>query len=189
MKPFQVASKLRQIAAAIDNSRNPRRELVTADLRKIIGSLRIGKFDKREFDEIKKGIENLIERVESQGWNSTAKKLSEAISTLKTDLEALQGKKAPRLRIEAGTRLGLMFSPKQPSGNLADQFNADEIYPTFRSKGVPGLFKDNVDITNQYPNAEIYFGDHPAGIDYGFVVWVEMGNDAAYYSAGTGEWY
>jgi hypothetical protein len=39
MKPSQVAHKLRQIATAIDNSRSPRRDLVAADLKQIIGSM------------------------------------------------------------------------------------------------------------------------------------------------------
>jgi hypothetical protein len=40
MKPSQVASKLRQIASTIDNSKNPRKDLVAADLKKVIGNLR-----------------------------------------------------------------------------------------------------------------------------------------------------
>lgn len=36
MKPSQVSTKLRQIAAAIDNSKNPRRDLVAADLKRVI---------------------------------------------------------------------------------------------------------------------------------------------------------
>lgn len=36
MKPSQVSARLRQIAAAIDNSKNPRRDLVAADLRRIV---------------------------------------------------------------------------------------------------------------------------------------------------------
>jgi hypothetical protein len=39
MKPSQVASKLRQIAAAIDNSKNPRADLVARDLKRIIVSV------------------------------------------------------------------------------------------------------------------------------------------------------
>jgi len=36
MKPSQIASKLRQIASAIDNSKNPRQDLVAQDLRRVI---------------------------------------------------------------------------------------------------------------------------------------------------------
>jgi hypothetical protein len=43
MKPSEVAFKLRQIAAAIDNSRNPRRDLVARDLKRIIAA--VGPFD------------------------------------------------------------------------------------------------------------------------------------------------
>jgi len=39
MKPSQVASKLRRIAAAIDNSKNPRPDLVAADLRRIVANM------------------------------------------------------------------------------------------------------------------------------------------------------
>lgn len=39
MKPSQVSTKLRQIAAAIDNSENPCRDLVAADLRRIVASV------------------------------------------------------------------------------------------------------------------------------------------------------
>lgn len=37
MKPSQVASKLRQIAVAIGNSKSPRPDLVVADLRRLAG--------------------------------------------------------------------------------------------------------------------------------------------------------
>jgi hypothetical protein len=100
MRPFEVSAKLRQIAATIDNSRNPRRDLVAADLKKIIGNLRVGKFDRTVFDKVKNGIDDLIKKAESQGWESTAEKLNEAKGSLKEDLEALQGKKAPGLRIQ-----------------------------------------------------------------------------------------
>jgi hypothetical protein len=36
MKPSHIASRLRQIAAAIDNSKNPRRDLVARDLQQVI---------------------------------------------------------------------------------------------------------------------------------------------------------
>ncbi len=36
MKPSKIASKLRQIAANIDKSKNPRRDLVAADLKRVI---------------------------------------------------------------------------------------------------------------------------------------------------------
>jgi len=39
MKPSQVASKLRQIAAAIDNSKNPRKDLVAADLHRVVTAI------------------------------------------------------------------------------------------------------------------------------------------------------
>ena len=39
MKPSQVASKLRQISVAIDNSKSPRGNLVAADLRRIVAEL------------------------------------------------------------------------------------------------------------------------------------------------------
>ena len=39
MKPVQVASKLRQIADIIDRSKNPRRNLVAADLKRIVSLL------------------------------------------------------------------------------------------------------------------------------------------------------
>jgi hypothetical protein len=42
MKPSQVASKLRQIAAAIDNSRNPRADLVARDLKRIVAAVEPG---------------------------------------------------------------------------------------------------------------------------------------------------
>jgi len=41
MKPSQVASKLRKIATTIDNSKNPRRDLVAADLKRIIAATEI----------------------------------------------------------------------------------------------------------------------------------------------------
>jgi hypothetical protein len=40
MNPDQLSSLLRQIAAKIDNSRQPSRELVAADLRRVIAGLR-----------------------------------------------------------------------------------------------------------------------------------------------------
>lgn len=39
MKPEQVASRLRQIASAIDNSKKPKAALVAADIKKVIASL------------------------------------------------------------------------------------------------------------------------------------------------------
>lgn len=39
MKPSQVAYKLRQIAGVIDKSKNPRRDLVAADLKQIVAIL------------------------------------------------------------------------------------------------------------------------------------------------------
>jgi len=39
MKPSQVAAKLRQIASAIDNSNNPRKDLVAADLKRVISRI------------------------------------------------------------------------------------------------------------------------------------------------------
>lgn len=39
MKPSQVASKLRQIATAIDNSKSPRVDLVVEDLKRIAGGI------------------------------------------------------------------------------------------------------------------------------------------------------
>jgi hypothetical protein len=39
MKPSQVSNKLRQIAAAIGNSKNPRKDLVAADLRRLVSAL------------------------------------------------------------------------------------------------------------------------------------------------------
>jgi hypothetical protein len=39
MKPFQTVGKLRQIAAAIENSKRPDRNLVAEDLKKIIANL------------------------------------------------------------------------------------------------------------------------------------------------------
>ena len=42
MKPSQIASKLRQIASAIDKSKNPRRDLVAAGINSILASIRIG---------------------------------------------------------------------------------------------------------------------------------------------------
>jgi hypothetical protein len=39
MKPAQIASKLRQIATAIDNSKNPCRDLVEQDLRRVIAAV------------------------------------------------------------------------------------------------------------------------------------------------------
>jgi len=40
MKPSQLASQLRRIAAAIDKSRNPDRTLVARDLKKVLASVR-----------------------------------------------------------------------------------------------------------------------------------------------------
>lgn len=42
MKPSRVTSKLRQIATALDNSKNPRRDLVAADLKKLITAVEEG---------------------------------------------------------------------------------------------------------------------------------------------------
>jgi hypothetical protein len=39
MKPSQVSQELRRIAAALDNSKKPRSDLVAKDIRKILGSL------------------------------------------------------------------------------------------------------------------------------------------------------
>lgn len=39
MKPSQLSSILRRIAAAIDNSKSPSRELVAEDLRRVISNL------------------------------------------------------------------------------------------------------------------------------------------------------
>jgi len=39
MKPSEVASKLRQIAAAIEKSENPRKDLVAADLKRVIAAV------------------------------------------------------------------------------------------------------------------------------------------------------
>jgi len=41
MKPSQLASQLRRIAAAIDNSRNPDRTLVARDLKKVLVAIRV----------------------------------------------------------------------------------------------------------------------------------------------------
>jgi len=41
MKPSQVAAKLRQIASAIDNSNNPRKDLVAADLKRVIAAVSV----------------------------------------------------------------------------------------------------------------------------------------------------
>jgi hypothetical protein len=90
MKPYQVALKLRQIAATIDNSKNPRRELVASDLYQLISVLRVGATFKREtYDEVKNGIEDLAKKADDMGWESTAKKLGEAKQSLKEDLEAI----------------------------------------------------------------------------------------------------
>lgn len=106
MKPSEVSTKLRQIATAIDRSKNPDRDLVTQDLRRIVSHLQIGaKFDKKTFDEVKDGIEDLINKAESMGWGSTAKKLREAKGSLKDDLEAVstlkkqQGPSRQRIQI------------------------------------------------------------------------------------------
>jgi hypothetical protein len=45
MKPSQMAQKLRQIASAIDNSKNPRRDLVAADLRRIVAVIDDGEYE------------------------------------------------------------------------------------------------------------------------------------------------
>jgi hypothetical protein len=39
VKPSEVSAKLRQIAATIDRSRNPRRDLVASDIRKIVATM------------------------------------------------------------------------------------------------------------------------------------------------------
>jgi hypothetical protein len=39
MRPSQVSKTLRQIAAKIDNSKNPKRELVAADLKRILAAI------------------------------------------------------------------------------------------------------------------------------------------------------
>jgi len=38
-KPSEIAKNLRRIAAAIDNSKNPKKEYVIADLKKVLASL------------------------------------------------------------------------------------------------------------------------------------------------------
>ena len=44
MRPDQLAKSLRQIAAKIDNSKNPKRELVARDLKRIIAKLPGGEY-------------------------------------------------------------------------------------------------------------------------------------------------
>jgi hypothetical protein len=41
MKPTDVSQQLRRIAAALDNSKNPNREAVVADLKSVVASLRV----------------------------------------------------------------------------------------------------------------------------------------------------
>lgn len=50
MKPSEVSTKLRQIATAINNSTNPRSDLVVKDLRRILASIQTS--DGHLFDEI-----------------------------------------------------------------------------------------------------------------------------------------
>lgn len=48
MKPTQVSKYLRKIAAAIDNSKNPRRELVAEDLKRVITAIKEPVFRTKE---------------------------------------------------------------------------------------------------------------------------------------------
>ncbi len=41
MKPSQTASRLRQIATAVNDSKSPRRDLVVADLKRVLSSIRV----------------------------------------------------------------------------------------------------------------------------------------------------
>jgi len=119
MKPSEVSAKLRQIASTIDNSKNPRRNLVAADLKRIVVAF---------------------------------------------------------------------------GGPLAQKLNADGVYPTSMGKGQVALFKDDdqgneIDVTANYPDIELYIDEHPEGADRGgYVPWAEAGSDTAFYYGPDGEW-
>lgn len=91
MKPSQVSTKLRQIAAAIDNSKNPRRDLVALDLKKLVKDIHkkyLGGLTE-ENQELKDIIDNLVEsaeRAEKLQFTKTGKAVTDAVNVLFTEL-------------------------------------------------------------------------------------------------------
>jgi len=63
MKPSQLVSNLRLIAAAIDNSENPSKDLVAKDLNRLIGSMVL--IPDSKIDEMAKEVEEFKTKVKS----------------------------------------------------------------------------------------------------------------------------
>jgi hypothetical protein len=59
MKPSQVSTVLLKIASAIDNSKNPKRELVSQDLKKLLVKISSGPYDKA-LEAIHDGVDKLV---------------------------------------------------------------------------------------------------------------------------------
>lgn len=58
IKPSEVSASLRCIAAIIENSKNPRKELVAQDLKEILAAV-TNRFDDKAIGEVQSGIDAL----------------------------------------------------------------------------------------------------------------------------------
>jgi len=80
-------------------------------------------------------------------------------------------------------------------GGLVQKLNSAKVYAESLGKGKVRLFVDDpntgeeTDVTDQYPGAVLYVDEHPEGSDRGgYVPWIEMGGQQAFYYEPDGEW-
>jgi hypothetical protein len=83
MKPSEVSVKLRQIATAIDNSNNPRRDLVARDLGLLVSRIATSDAEAWVRDNLYKGpVYNKIYKLRS-GYPDIADKIDQIVVALK----------------------------------------------------------------------------------------------------------
>ena len=66
MKPSELSQELKRIASAIENSKNPSRELVAKDLKAVISKIAIEEAPQKE-ETKEEMIEKMIPKMQSQG--------------------------------------------------------------------------------------------------------------------------